>query len=67
MFRATVSRQVCLGINHVSGAYEQIFNRQTFAGLLLWGALSHEKLGLLYITAGGPRQSSHFQVRIPYG
>jgi hypothetical protein len=31
---------------------------QTVAGLLMWGALSDERTGLSFTTAGGPRQHS---------
>jgi hypothetical protein len=50
MLRRTVSLPVCLGIKHQSGAYDQ-----TFAGLLMWGALSDERTGVWFTTAG-PRQ-----------
>jgi hypothetical protein len=32
----------------------------TVAGLLIWGSLSHEKTGLSFTIAAGPRQSNHF-------
>jgi hypothetical protein len=35
----------------------------TVAGLLMWGALCHEKTGLPFIIAAGPRQRSHPRVR----
>jgi hypothetical protein len=38
---------------------------QTFAGLLMWGALSDERTGLSCTIAAGPRQRSHFRVRVP--
>jgi hypothetical protein len=37
----------------------------TFAGLLIWGALSDERTGLSFAIATGPRQRSHFWVRFP--
>jgi hypothetical protein len=37
----------------------------TVAGLLIWGALSHERTGLSFTIAAGPRQRSHFRVRVP--
>jgi hypothetical protein len=43
MLRPAVSRSVCLGIKHPSGAYDQIFISQTVAGLLMWGALCDER------------------------
>jgi hypothetical protein len=38
----------------------------TVAGLLIWGALSDERRGLSFAIATGPRQRSHFWVRVPY-
>jgi hypothetical protein len=38
----------------------------TVAGLLVWGALSDERTGLPFTIATGPRQSSHFRVRVPW-
>jgi hypothetical protein len=38
----------------------------TVAGLLIWGALSDERTGLPFTIATGPRQSSHFWVRVPW-
>jgi hypothetical protein len=40
---------------------------QTVAGLLMWGALSNESTGLLSTIAAGPRQRSHYRVRLPRG
>jgi hypothetical protein len=65
MLRSTVSRPVCLGIKHPSGAYDQIFISQTVAGLM-WDAPSDEKTGLPFTTAAGPRHRSHFRVRIAW-
>jgi hypothetical protein len=39
---------------------------QTVAGVLMWGALSDERTGLPFTTAAGPRQRSHFRVRVPW-
>jgi hypothetical protein len=36
----------------------------TVKGLLIWGALSDETTGLSFAIATGPRQHSHFQVRV---
>jgi hypothetical protein len=38
----------------------------TVAGVLIWGALSDERTGLSFTIAAGPRQRSHFRVRVPY-
>jgi hypothetical protein len=37
----------------------------TVAGLLIWGVLSDERTGLQFAIATGPRQRSHFRVRVP--
>jgi hypothetical protein len=37
----------------------------TVAGLLIWGTLSDERTGLSFAIATGPRQCSHFLVRVP--
>jgi hypothetical protein len=37
----------------------------TAAGLLMWGALSEERIDLSFTIAAGPRQLSHFQIRVP--
>jgi hypothetical protein len=59
MLRPTVSRSVCPGIKHSSVA-------QRVAGLLMWGVLSDERTGLSFAIVAGPRQRSHFRVRVPY-
>jgi hypothetical protein len=38
---------------------------QTVVGLLMWGVLSHERMGLSFAIATGPRQHSHSRVRVP--
>jgi hypothetical protein len=49
-----------------SGAYDQIFiTCVTVTVLFLWGALSDERPGLSFVYAAGPRQRSHFLVRVP--
>jgi hypothetical protein len=58
--RPTVSRPICLGIKHQSGAYDNIFiTVKTVAGLLMWGALSDDRTGLSFTIAAGPSQRSH--------
>jgi hypothetical protein len=37
----------------------------TVAGLLMWGAISDERTGLLLTSAAGPRQRSHSWYRVP--
>jgi hypothetical protein len=39
---------------------------QTVADLLIWGALSDERTGLPFTIPAGPRQCSHFRVRVPW-
>jgi hypothetical protein len=63
--RTTWCRPVCLGVKHPAGAQDHIFISQTAAGLLMWGTLSNERMGLLFTTADGPRQRSYFCVRVP--
>jgi hypothetical protein len=53
-------------IKHTSGAYDQIFISQSAAGLLMWGVLSDERTGLSFTIAAGPRQRSHFLVRVQW-
>jgi hypothetical protein len=39
---------------------------QTFVGLLTWGALSDERTDLSFTIAAGPRQYSHYRIRVPW-
>jgi hypothetical protein len=67
MLGPTVSWPVCLGIQHLSGAYDQIFiTVKTVAGLLTLGALSDERRGMSFRIVAGPRQRSHSQVWVPW-
>jgi hypothetical protein len=62
ILRPTVSRPVCLGIKHPSGAYRPDFYYcQTVAGLLMCGALSDEKAGLPFTITDGPRHRNHIR------
>jgi hypothetical protein len=65
MLRPTATRPVCSGVNHSSGAQDQIFVSQTVASLLMRGALSYERMGLSFTIYGGPRQRWHSRVRVP--
>jgi hypothetical protein len=38
----------------------------TVAGLLMWGALSDERMGLEFAIAAGPRQRNHSRVQVPW-
>jgi hypothetical protein len=70
MLQPTVSRPVCLGIKHPSGLMTRFLLpygiRRTVAGLLIWGALSDERMGLSFTLASGPSQRSHSRVRVPW-
>jgi hypothetical protein len=48
------------------GLRPDFYYSMTVAGLLMWGALSDERTGLTFTIAAGPRQRSHFQVRVPW-
>jgi hypothetical protein len=67
MLLPTVSRPVCLGIKHLSEAYDQIFiTCVTVTVLFLWGALSDERSGLSFVFAAGPCQHSLSRVRVSW-
>jgi hypothetical protein len=72
MLRPTVSRPVCLGIKHPSGAYDQNFFfrseygiRLTVTFLIPWVTLSDERMGLSFVCAAGPCQRVPWDLR-PY-
>jgi hypothetical protein len=50
----------------VWGLRPHFYYCQTVAGLLMWGAHSDERTGLLFTIAAGPHQRSHFWVRVPW-
>jgi hypothetical protein len=53
MLRPTVSRPVCLGVKHPSGAYDQTFSSvRQLAGLLMWCAFSEERVCPLQLLLG---------------
>jgi hypothetical protein len=67
LLRPTASRPVCLRINHqIWSLRPDLYYCQTFAGLLMWGALSDERTGLSFTTTAGPRQCSHSRVLVPW-
>jgi hypothetical protein len=47
------------------GLRPDLYYCQTVASLLILGALSDERTGLSFTVAAGPRQRSHFLVRVP--
>jgi hypothetical protein len=46
----------------IRGLRPDFYYCQTFAGLLMWGALSDKRTGLLFTISAGPRQSSHSRI-----
>jgi hypothetical protein len=50
----------------VWGLRPDFYYYQTVTDLLMWSTLSDEKTDLSFTVAPGPRQRSHFRVRIPW-
>jgi hypothetical protein len=48
------------------GLRPDFYYRQRVSGLLIWGALSDERVGLSFTIAAGPRQRRHLRVRVPW-
>jgi hypothetical protein len=67
ILRPTVGRPVGHGIKHPSGVYDQVFiTVRQLRVLLMRGALSDERTGLLFTIAAGPRQRSNTRVLLPW-
>jgi hypothetical protein len=64
MLRPTVIRPVYLGVKHPSGAYDHIFITVS-RGFVDMGRCLWRGTGLSFTIAPGPRQHSHFRVRVP--
>jgi hypothetical protein len=50
----------------ILGLRQHFYYCQTVAGLLMWGAVSDERMGLSFTIAAGPRQRSHSRVRVTW-
>jgi hypothetical protein len=62
------SQSACLSWikSPVSSLRPDFYYSQIFACLLMWGVLSDDRTDLSFTIAPGPRQSSHFRVRLPW-
>jgi hypothetical protein len=50
---------------HVLGPIPDFCYSKTVAGLLMWGVICDERMGLSFTIAAGPRQRSHSRDRVP--
>jgi hypothetical protein len=67
ILRPTISLPVFLGINPPNwGLWPDFCYCYTVADLLMWSALSDERMGLSFTIAVGPRQGTHSRVRVPW-
>jgi hypothetical protein len=62
--RRSVGQSV-LGQVTIPGPYPYFYYCHTVVGLLNWGTLSDERMGLSFTISAGPRQRRHSQVRVP--
>jgi hypothetical protein len=65
MLRPTVSRPVCLGVKHPSGAYDQFLLLSDRCGFIDVGCSLWRENGLPFTIAAAPRQRSHSWIRVP--
>jgi hypothetical protein len=67
-FITTDGQSASLSWNKASiwGLRQDFYYCQTVAGLLMWDALSDERMGLSFTIAAGPRQRRRSRVRIPW-
>jgi hypothetical protein len=67
MLRTTVSRPVSLGVDPHLSSKKNFCYCQTFAGLLMWGALSEERTGLSVYNCCWPLPAQSFSRPSPSG
>jgi hypothetical protein len=66
MLRPTVSRPVSWNKAPILGLRPDFNYCQTVSDLLIWGALSDERISLSFAIVAGPRQRSYSRVRVPW-
>jgi hypothetical protein len=66
ILRSTVIRPVSRNKSPIWGLRPDFYYCQTVAGLLIWGALSDERMDLSFTISAGPRQRSHSRVPGPW-